>query len=362
MKTPRELGRYKLSVFPLIAWFVLSISAGPPAEGATYRNDIGHVSGDSITTSTTVTVSPATAPAGSKMDGSVGSPYTNLVSSNLVVWSLVTNMVMESKTPVVMDAGTGKNPWHSYRVEPPIDVTIIVPANMVAIEPGTFLMGSPTAEPDRDSNEGPQTTVTISKRFWLGKYEVTQREYQDVMGSNPSDFKGDLDLPVEQVSWNEATSYCGKLTAREWAAGRLPAGYEYRLPTEAQWEYACRAGTTTATAFGNSLSSTQANFDGGWPYNGGAKGPYVEKTTKVGSYGANAWGLSDMHGNVWEWCQDRYSEDAEVRMWRGGSAGDDGQYCRSASRNWCCTSGGFTILPAIPFGGLGFRAALVQVP
>jgi formylglycine-generating enzyme required for sulfatase activity len=95
--------------------------------------------------------------------------------------------------------------------------------------------------------------VTISKGFWLGKYEVTQREYLDVMGSNPAYFKGDLDRPVEQVNWYEAVEYCNRLTARERAAGRLPAGYEYRLPTEAQWEYACRAGTTTRFSFGDAL-------------------------------------------------------------------------------------------------------------
>ena len=242
------------------------------------------------------------------------------------------------------------------------------PQRLVWIPAGTFLMGSPPSEPDREEDEGPQTIVTISRGFWLGKYEVTQREYQAVMGNNPSNFKGDLDLPVEGVVWYDATNFCGKLTARELAAGRLPAGYEYGLPTEAQWEYACRAGTATATALGNSLSSTQANFDGRWPYNEGAKGPNVRGTTKVGSYAPNAWGLYDMHGNVWEWCQDwratsypggsmadpKGPVSGSARVDRGGSWSYPGQFCRSAYRG--------RYFPAVESGFVGFRAALVSVP
>jgi formylglycine-generating enzyme required for sulfatase activity len=239
---------------------------------------------------------------------------------------------------------------------------------MVWIPPGTFTMGSPASEPDRHSDEGPQTVVTLSRGFFLGKYEVTQREYLDVMGTNPSYFTGDLDRPVEQVTWYEAVEYCNRLTARERAAGRLPAGYEYRLPTEAQWEYACRAGTTTATAFGDSLSSTQANFDGNYPYNGGARGPYLGRTTKVGSYSPNAWGLYDMHGNVWEWCADWYSVSypggrvtdprgptlGSLRVCRGSSWFAHGRYCRSAYR--------YGSLPSYWDRNQGFRVALVPVP
>lgn len=242
------------------------------------------------------------------------------------------------------------------------------PAGMVWIRPGTFTMGSPASELDRDSDEGPQTVVTISRGFFLGKYEVTQREYLAVMGNNPSYFTGDLNRPVERVSWGDAVAYCEKLTQQERAAGRLPEGYEYRLPTEAQWEYACRAGTTTATAFGNSLSSVQANFDGDYPYNGGAKGPDLGRTTKVGSYSPNAWGFYDLHGNVNEWCADWYSDSypgsnvtdphgptsGEGRLYRGGRWSYAGQYCRSAFR------GG--VDPSDTYNGLGFRAALVAVP
>jgi formylglycine-generating enzyme required for sulfatase activity len=175
----------------------------------------------------------------------------------------------------------------------------------------------------------------------MGKSEVTQAEYQAVIGSNPSHFAGDSNLPVESVSWVDATHYCATLTARERAAGRIPDGYLYRLPTEAEWEYACRAGTTTATAFGDRLDPTQANFGRRYPFNGAATG-----TTNVGSYTPNAWGLHDMHGNVEEWCADWYAETypggsvvdpmgpatGSERVIRGGSWFHDESGCRSATR------------------------------
>jgi formylglycine-generating enzyme len=126
------------------------------------------------------------------------------------------------------------------------------------------------------------------------------------MGVNPSYYKGDANRPVETVTWGNANTYCTKLTVRERAAGRLPSGYAYRLPTAAEWEYACRAGTVTATAFGDSISSIQANFNGAFPYNGADPGLNLNQTAPVGSYAPNAWGLCDMHGNVWEWCSDWY--------------------------------------------------------
>jgi formylglycine-generating enzyme required for sulfatase activity len=244
------------------------------------------------------------------------------------------------------------------------------PEHLVWIKPGTFTMGSPATEQDRmDDREGPQTQVTISQGFWMSKHETTQEEYQSVMGTNSSyfqgwklfrlrvwqavmgtnqsRFKGDTKRPVETVSWHDATNYCAKMTAGERAAGRLPAGYEYRLPTEAEWEYACRAGTTTATAYGDSLSSTQANFAGNKPYGGAANGPYLENTTKVGSYAPNAWGLYDMHGNVWEWCWDWYGpypgegvidprgpNTGSDRVFRGGGWNSYGGDCRSADRDY----------------------------
>ena len=234
---------------------------------------------------------------------------------------------------------------------------------MVKIPPGTFMMGSPASEADRRDGKT-QHKVTISQGFWMGQHEVTQAEYEQVMGTNPSHFKGG-NLPVESVSWDEATEYCTRLTARERTAGRLPQGHEYRLPTEAQWEYACRAGTTTATSFGNSLSSSQANFNGNYPYQNGSKGPYLEKTTPAGQYSANAFGLYDMHGNVWEWCADYYGDypsgpvtdptgppSGDDRVNRGGSWYSLGQDCRSAFR------GGNS--PGLRSGILGFRVVLVR--
>ena len=238
------------------------------------------------------------------------------------------------------------------------------PDNLSWINPGTFTMGSPPTEEGHFSDEGPQTEVTLSQGFWMSRYEVTQAEYPSVMGTNPSYFKGDTHLPVECASWHDATNYCAERTTRERAWGRLPAGYEYRLPTEAEWEYCCRAGTTTATAYGDSLSSAQANFDANHhPYGGVAQGPYLGTTTKVGSYAPNAWGLYDMHGNVREWCLDWYGTyrggsvtdprgptTGSSRVYRGGSWLNFGRFCRSAGRG--------NDRPVLRINCVGFRSVL----
>jgi formylglycine-generating enzyme required for sulfatase activity len=205
--------------------------------------------------------------------------------------------------------------------------------DMLWVKPGTFEMGSPTTEAGRWEHET-RHQVTLTKGFFLGKYEVTQAQWERVMGSNPSKFKG-ADRPVELVSWNDVTSFGEKLTELERTAGRLPAEMAYQLPTEAQREYACRAGTKTAFYFGDSLTSDQANIKGG-----------PGETTDVGKYPANAWGFHDMHGNVQEWCTD-WSGDYPTgavtdpvgptvgsdRVLRGGSWGGTADKSRSASRN-----------------------------
>ena len=172
----------------------------------------------------------------------------------------------------------------------------------VLVPAGSFWMGTKFG-PKVADNELPQHRVTISKSFYLGKYEVTQGQWEAVMGSNPSEFKGG-NRPVEKVSWEDIRRFVRRLNAKEGVRA-------YRLPTEAEWEYACRAGTTTPFHFGNTISAdTQANYDGNHPYGNGSKGRYRKTTTPVGSFPANRFGLHDMHGNVREWVQDVYKDTA----------------------------------------------------
>jgi formylglycine-generating enzyme required for sulfatase activity len=243
---------------------------------------------------------------------------------------------------------------------------------LVLIPAGKFMMGTPATEAERDAIEV-QHEVEITRPFYLGVYEVTQEQYAKLMGKNNpfnrgSRFKG-ADRPVENIRWNHAVEFCKRLSARpeEKKAGRV-----YRLPTEAEWEYACRAGTTTPFHYGDSLSSKQANFNGDYPYGKAGKGPYLRQTSKVGSYRPNAWGLYDMHGNVQEWCSDYYDPDYYrnspkkdpkgpakgvlptdykdfYRVVRGGSWLDEGRGCRSAYR--------FRAMPHDGYQIVGFRVA-----
>ena len=225
--------------------------------------------------------------------------------------------------------------------------------------PGSFMMGSPAGESNRSYDED-QVQVTISKGFWLGQTEVTQAQWRAVMGNNPSHFKGD-DLPVETVSWEDSQAFISKLNQ----IAALPAGWRYELPTEAQWEYACRAGTETPFHFGSVLNGREANCDGNYPYGTTALGPYLKGTSLVGSYEPNGWRLHDMHGNVGEWCADGYVEKllpgtdpigaliGSERLYRGGSWLDLAQGCRAASRR--------RQSPDTRYGYLGFRVAAVPV-
>jgi serine/threonine protein kinase len=212
--------------------------------------------------------------------------------------------------------------------------------------PGRFTMAGPKSERKGDEN---QDEVLVPRGFWMQETEVTQSQWAKVMGSMPSHKmdKGQGDQhPIYFVSLDEATTFCRKLTELERYAGRLPSGWVYRLPTEAQWEYACRAGTTTDTAFGDQLDSTQANFGGEWPHNGAPKGPSLSEAVKVASYRPNAWGIYDMHGNVKEFT----TTPGRVR---GGSWCDSG-------RN--CCSGIFIPDPPNASESIGFRVALVPMP
>ena len=171
-----------------------------------------------------------------------------------------------------------------------------VPLEMVAVEGGTFLMGSPESEADRDSDESPQHQVTVPD-FFMGRYEVTQAQYKAVMGDNPANFKGDNN-PVENVSWNYAQAFIQRLNSL--------TGKTYRLPTEAEWEYAARAGTTTPFSYGETITPEVVNYNGNYPYGNAPKGEYRQRTIAVDSLYPNPWGLYHIHGNVWEWCADEW--------------------------------------------------------
>jgi formylglycine-generating enzyme required for sulfatase activity len=238
----------------------------------------------------------------------------------------------------------------------------VAPANMVFIPPNTFTMGTPTNEANRGADEGPQTTVTISHGFWMGKYEVTQREYLAVTGSNPSGFPGNLDRPVETVSWPDATNYCARLTELDLAGGRIPPGSKYRLPTEAEWECAARAGSSTRFSYGDDPDYTELTNHGWYWFNSGVA------THPVGQKAPNAWDLYDMEGNVWEWTQDwhgRYaggavsdpqgpdSNSTGVKVIRGGAWDAAEANCRPGRRQ---VEG---VSPFIADYILGFRVVLV---
>jgi uncharacterized protein (TIGR02996 family) len=241
--------------------------------------------------------------------------------------------------------------------------------DLILIPPGTFNMGSPKREKGHVRDEK-QVLVTLTRGYWMGKYEVTQAQWTQVMGSTLREqcakatetgrsFYGEGPrFPIYYVSHDEASDFCRKLTEQERAANRLMRGWEYHLPTEVQWEYACRAGTETAMPFGDNLSSREANFNGKEPYNKAPKGEWLRRTTEVGSYPANGWGLYDMLGNVTEWCRDWYAEklaggtdpqgsdgagrvlrngdlmDAGLRATRGGCWRNPGAACRSSTRGY----------------------------
>jgi eukaryotic-like serine/threonine-protein kinase len=226
---------------------------------------------------------------------------------------------------------------------------------MVAVKGGTFAMGSANG----GSDEKPRHQATAPD-FWIGKFELTQAQWRAVMGTNPSDFKGD-DLPVENVSWEDAKEFCRRLNARL----GLSEAEGYRLPTEAEWEYAARAGSKTEFAFGETINSEIVNYNGNLAYGEAPIGVHRERTVAVGSLGiANALGLFDLHGNVWEWCEDDWhsgydgapidggawvniSNRASYRVNRGGSWNSTATRCRSASR--------YGNAPGNRSGDLGFR-------
>ena len=242
---------------------------------------------------------------------------------------------------LLLQLGCDRRDAESAGSAAPKNVALAPLTNMVTIEAGTFMRI--------------KYPVTISRDFWIGKYEVTQGEFQALLGRNPSHFTGDPNRPVEKVTFLDALNYCSALTKRERESGRLPTGYEYRLPSEAEWEYACRAGSTNLFSFGDDAGAagefawTAENSDA--------------TTHPVGLKRPNSWGLYDMHGNVWEWCSDWFEPfpaapltdpvgpaASKFKVFKGGGWNQDAQFARSSSR--------FMMSPSNGIHFVGFRVVL----
>jgi formylglycine-generating enzyme required for sulfatase activity len=293
--------------------------------------------------------------AGVTINGAVSNVFAVQAASNLPTpWTTLAFVQLTSTNYLFLDTQRPAQGQRLYRA-----VLQSSPTNMVFIPANTFLMGSPANESNRNTNEGPQTLVTLTRGFWIGQYEVTEAEYLAVTGTNPSNFPEDLTRPVSSVSWPDATNYCALLTARELSAGHIPVGSRYRLPTEAEWECAARAGTSTPFSYGDDPAETELDRYA-WTINNAGFTVHP-----VGQKLPNPWGLSDMYGNVWEWTLD----------WLGplpGGAVTDPQGPASNSIGWKVTRGGgydqgdyrsatryfFGNHPALHDTNLGFRVVL----
>ncbi len=294
--------------------------------------------------------------AGLTITGAVGTVYSIEYVSDLAqtnnpsAWRCLEFLQLPANPYLWADKSAPATGQRFYRA-----VTFAAPTNMVFIPPGTFRMGTPSNEVPHLPTEEPQTVVIISRGFWMGQYEVTQGEYVSLMNTNPSYFIGDTKRPVEKVSWFDATNYCGTLTHREQAAGRIPTNCVYRLPTEAEWEYACRGWTSDRRfSYGDDPGYTNLTKYA-WYYDNSE-----QKTHPVGQKLPNAWGLYDMHGNVWEWNQNWFehnlpggivvdpqgpatcewppSNPQPYRILRGGGWEANDYDCRSGARAMLGTS------------------------
>ena len=296
----------------------------------------------------------------------VGTAWSIQYANGLVSvsnWLPLTNVTLTTSPMTVVDPASAADGTRFYRAVSSQVSTNLVTTNMVWIAPGSFMMGSPSTEVDRATDET-QHTVTLTQGFYIGKYLVTQAEFLDVMGVNPSFFNGgvfgnDLNRPVEQVYWFSAVAYCAQLTQTEQQAGHLPPGWAYRLPTEAEWEYACRAGTTTRFSYGDDPGYAQLVNYAWYGKNS------TNSTQAVGHKAPNPWGLYDVHGDIFEWCQDWYGgyptspvvdpqgpASGSAKVFRGGAWDQAGQFCRSAGR--------YSTDPATRFPDVGFRLVLAN--
>lgn len=306
--------------------------------------------------------------AGLTISGSIGTVYSveyiaDLAQTNTPsAWKCLEFLQLPATPYLWIDKSDPAKGQRFYRA------TIFpAPTNMVFIPPGTFRMGSPV-EPQGYPAESPETDVIISRGYWMGKYEVTQGEYLEITGINPSwvngvrtnygyhDYGTDLRRPVENVSWDQAADFCGRLTLRERGAGRISTNCVYRLPTEAEWEYACRAWTSTRFSYGDDPGYTNLTNYAWYAQNSDSM------THAVGEKLPNRWGLHDMHGNVFEWCLDWWPRGIPVtiavdpqgpafgwaRVIRGGCFSIEGARLRSAFRDWA----------GVPYGIHGFRVVL----
>lgn len=281
-------------------------------------------------------------------------------------WNVLTNVVLGGTATTVLDTTTPLPGRRFYRAttaggsggstNPPF----ATPDRMYWVYPGSFLMGSPESDPDRSDFETPQSLVTLTYGFWIGQYEVSQQEYQAVTGKNPSSSTDNPSLPVDSVTWSEATNYCALLTEQERKAGRLTNNYAYRLPYEAEWEYAARGGKATRFSFGDDPGFTTVPLYAWTSENSG------NDSHPVGQKSPNVWGLYDVYGNVAEWCLDWFGLYTEAdktnptgpatgfdKVYRGGSWADAAADSRASAR------GGLN--PNSRMSSFGFRVVLAPV-
>ncbi|MDA7524292.1 formylglycine-generating enzyme family protein [Verrucomicrobia bacterium] len=296
---------------------------------------------------------------GLSLSGPEGQTYIIETTSELgksARWSKLSEIQFTGHSSFTLDFEGAGNSVRFYRARKVIEAPDL--RRFSWIPPGTFTMGSPLNEQNRDTDENPLTIVTLTRGFWMGRYEVTQGEYLELFEENPSRFKLGLDYPVENTSWDMAMLYCERLTQREAEAGRLPEGFIYRLPTEAEWEYACRAGTTARYSFGND-SDFKLIDDYAWHLDNseGRTHPVDEKLP-------NPWGLHGLHGSVYEWClgwhvfypggrvTNYVSGLGKDHVLRGGAWSDRPKNGRAAERHWFGIN--------LEYGNVGFRVVLAQ--